>query len=394
MDSFDFDTLTERRGSYSMKWDTMPGDDVIPLWVADMDFRTAPSVTDALRRRVEKGIFGYTDVPEKYYGALRGWFSRRHGWEIRRDMVIATSGVVPAVSAIIKALTIPGDGVILQTPAYNCFFSSVRNNGCREYDNPLIRVDEGRGFTYRMDFDGLETLVSDPRNKLLILCNPHNPTGRVWTRPELERLRDICRSHGVRVISDEIHCELTHGESGYIPYATVDSDAVICGSPSKAFNTAGLQNAFIVCPDAATRAMVDRAINDNEVCDVNPFGVDGLIAAYDEGAGWLDSLRGYLDGNYTLLSDFIAKELPAWKICRSEATYLAWVDISATGLTGDEMERHLIDKARVCVSSGATYGDPRYIRINYACPRPRLAEALGRIRRAFATSPEAGSCTP
>ncbi len=312
MAKFDFDELTLRRHTSSLKWDTMPADDVIPLWVADMDFRTAPAVTEALQRRVASGIFGYVDVPDEFYAALTGWFARRHGWAINPDSVIYTSGVVPAVSAIIKALTIPGDGVILQTPAYNCFFSSIRNNGCRQADNPLLRADCGEDFTYTIDFGNLETLAADPRNKLLILCNPHNPTGRVWTRAELENVRDICRRHGVMVISDEIHCELTHPGYTYTPYATVDDHAIVCCSPSKAFNTAGLQIAAIICPDADIRARIDRAINDNEVCDVNPFGVEGLIAAYNHGEDWLEALRQYLYGNYTFLRDVISAKIPDW----------------------------------------------------------------------------------
>ncbi|MDE5976259.1 MAG: pyridoxal phosphate-dependent aminotransferase [Muribaculaceae bacterium] len=379
MKRFDFDALTERRNTGSMKWDTLPADDIIPLWVADMDFRTAPVVTEALRRRVDAGIFGYTDIPSSYYDAVCGWFSRRHGWYIDREMMIVTSGVVPAISAVIKALTIPGDGVILQTPAYNCFFSSVRNNGCREYDNRLVRISEGAGFSYEMDFENLENLASDPRNKLLILCNPHNPTGRVWTRSELERVRDICRRHRVRVVSDEIHCELTHPGFDYIPYATVDDHAVVCGSPSKAFNIAGLQNAFIVSPTEEVRDKIDRAINDNEVCDVNPFGVDAVTAAYEAGEEWLEALRSYLDDNNRLLQTFIERRLPSWKMCLSESTYLAWVDITATGIDGDRMERLLLEQAKVKVSSGAIYGAPDFIRINYATPRARLEEALERI---------------
>ena len=379
MKRFDFDALTERRNTGSMKWDTLPADDIIPLWVADMDFRTAPVVTEALRRRVDAGIFGYTDIPSSYYDAVCGWFSRRHGWYIDREMMIVTSGVVPAISAVIKALTIPGDGVILQTPAYNCFFSSVRNNGCREYDNRLVRISEGAGFSYEMDFENLENLASDPRNKLLILCNPHNPTGRVWTRSELERVRDICRRHRVRVVSDEIHCELTHPGFDYIPYATVDDHAVVCGSPSKAFNIAGLQNAFIVSPTEEVRDKIDRAINDNEVCDVNPFGVDAVTAAYEAGEEWLEALRSYLDDNNRLLQTFIERRLPSWKMCLSESTYLAWVDITATGIDGDRMERLLLERAKVKVSSGAIYGAPDFIRINYATPRARLEEALERI---------------
>lgn len=379
MKRFDFDELTERRHTGSMKWDTLPADDIIPLWVADMDFRTAPAVTDALRRRVEGGIFGYADVPAAYYEAVCGWFRRRHGWEINTDMMIVTSGVVPAVSAVIKALTIPGDGVILQTPAYNCFFSSVRNNGCREYDNRLLRIVRGEGFSYEIDFENLEHLASDPRNKLLILCNPHNPTGRVWTRAELERVRDICRRHRVTVVSDEIHCELTHPGFDYTPYATVDDRAVVCGSPSKAFNIAGLQNAFIVAPSPEVRCMIDRAINDNEVCDVNPFGVDAVTAAYEKGEEWLGELRSYLNDNNRFLLAFIERRLPSWRVCLSESTYLAWVDVTATGMDGDMMEHLLMEQAKVKVSSGAIYGAPDFIRINYATPRQRLEEALERI---------------
>lgn len=383
MTHFDFDELTHRRDTASLKWDSMPSDDIIPLWVADMDFRTAPAVTEALQRRVASGIFGYVDVPGRYFDALTGWFSHRHRWEIDPQRVIYTSGVVPAISAIIKALTIPGDGVILQTPAYNCFFSSIRNQGCRQIDNPLIRHDLPDGFTYSIDFDDLEYIASNPRNKLLILCNPHNPTGRVWTRDELQRVSDICARHEVRVVSDEIHCELTHPGFEYTPYATIDPRAIVCCSPSKAFNTAGLQIANIVCPDRKTQARINRAINDNEVCDVNPFGVEGLIAAYNEGGDWLGALRGYLDANRHLLSEFIAREIHRWSLCDSESTYLAWIDVTASGIDGDSTEHLLLEKARVRISSGSDYGDSRYIRLNYACPRQRLEEALRRIASAM-----------
>ena len=379
MEKYDFDILTERRGSGSMKWDRDKDPEVIPLWVADMDFRTAPAVTNALLERVNTGIFGYTDVPDAYYNALTEWFKNRHGWNIDRNDVIYTTGVVPAVSAVIKALTIPGDGVILQMPAYNCFFSSIRNNGCRQIDNPLCREETSSGFTYSMDFESLKNAASDPRKKLLILCNPHNPTGRVWTREELETVRDICKENGVRVVSDEIHCELVHGDEKYVPYATVDDEAIVCVSPSKAFNTAGLQIANIVCRPADVRWKIDRAINDNEVCDVNPFGVVGLIAAYSKGGEWLDALNKYLDGNYTYLRGYIESNMQGMKVCDSESTYLAWIDVSGLGLTGNEAEELFLSKSKVRISSGATYGDGRYIRLNYACQRSRLEEALRRM---------------
>ena len=379
---FNFDELTERRGTSSMKWDG-EGDpaDVLQLWVADMDFRTAPVVTEAVLKRASSGIFGYTAVPDKYYVALERWFAERHGWTIDRKKVIYTSGVVPALSAIIKALTKPGQGVILQTPAYNCFFSSIRNNGCKIVENPLLRNETPDGFTFSIDFDSLEELASDPDNTLMVLCNPHNPTGRVWTANELTRVADICSRHGVRVVSDEIHCELVHPTSRpYTPYATIDKDAIVCCSPSKAFNIAGLQIANIVAPDMSTRSRIDRAINDNEVCDVNPFGVEALQAAYTpDGAMWLDELNRYLYDNYLCLRETFTKHLPALKVCDSESTYLAWVDITALGMSSDEVAELLLEKAGVRISSGKTYGDDRYIRINYACPRRRLDEALSRI---------------
>ncbi len=378
---FDFDAIVPRRGSGSYKWDAHDDpDDTIEMWVADMDFRTAPAVIDALRRRVEHGVFGYTQVPDAYYEALDRWFDRRHGFHVRRADVIYVPGVVPAISAIIKALCREGDGVIVQTPAYNCFYSSIRNNGCRLAANPLLRRDAPDGrITFEIDFEGLEALAADPSNTLLLLCNPHNPTGRVWTDDELRRVSDICRRHGVTIISDEIHCEITAPGTSYRPMTLVDPDAIICCSPSKAFNTAGLQIANIIDSVAGRRALIDRAVNINEVCDVNPFGVAGLIAAYDEGETWLEALRDYLAENYLLLCRVIGERLPEIKFTKLEATYLVWADIAATGLDGDSLEELLVDKARVRVNSGSVYGDPSYIRINIACPRAVLAEALERI---------------
>ena len=378
---YNFDELIDRRGTRSYKWDSAPGDDVIPMWVADMDFRTAPAITEALMRRVRHGIFGYVKVPEEYYSALTSWFSRRHGWRIGRDWIQYTSGVVPAVSVVVKALCRPGDKVILQTPVYNCFFSSVRNNGCEILENPL-RNDGGR---FTMDYDDLEAKAADPRARLLVLCNPHNPAGRVWTAAELERLNNICLRHGVRVLSDEIHCELTRPGLSYTPFAAVSADclknAVVANSPSKAFNTAGLQIANIICSDAATRAAIDRAININEVCDVNPFGVEGLIAAYNGGEEWLDALRRYLWGNYTELCRFFAERLPALKVTPLEGTYLVWVDCRRLGLSSDELAARLAAEGRVMVNSGTMYGlaGEGFVRINIACPRSRMMEGLRRL---------------
>ena len=304
---YNFDELISRRGTNSYKWDSAADAGVLPLWVADMDFRTAPAITEALARRVAHGIFGYTRVPEAYYNAVTGWFARRHGWHFKKEWMIYTSGVVPAISAIIKALARPGDKVLVQTPVYNCFFSSIRNNGCEAACSPLLRT----GDTYRMDFDDLERKAADPTVKLMLLCNPHNPAGRVWTREELTRLGEICLRHDVTVVADEIHCELVFPEYTYTPFASISEEfqrrSVTCVSPSKAFNIAGLQIANIVAADDGMRERIDRAININEVCDVNPFGVEATIAAYNEGEEWLTQLIGYLKGNYEFMKDYCAK---------------------------------------------------------------------------------------
>lgn len=378
---YNFDEIIPRRGTGSYKWDSAPADDVIPMWVADMDFRTAPPVIDALRRRVEHGVFGYVKVPDAYYDAVISWFGRRHGWHIERDWILYTSGVVPAVSVVVKAMCEPGDRVILQTPVYNCFFSSVRNNGCEVLENPLIN-DGGR---YRMNYDDLERKAADPKAKLLVLCNPHNPAGRLWTAEELERMNDICLRHGVRVLSDEIHCELTYNGNRYMPFAAVSDrcldNAIVANSPSKSFNTAGLQIANIITNDADLRARIDRAININEVCDVNPFGVEGLIAAYTEGEPWLDALCTYLWDNYKALLGFFAERLPKLRVTPLEGTYLVWVDCRCLGVTSDELTRRLADEGRVMVNSGTMYGadGEGFIRINIACPRSRMMQGLERI---------------
>ncbi len=381
--NYNFDKLTVRRGTNSYKWDEAEDDDVIPMWVADMDFETAPCIVDALRRRVEHGIFGYTLVPESYYDAVINWFARRHQWQIEREWILYTSGVVPAISATIKALCSPGDKVIVQTPVYNCFFSSIRNNGCEIAENRLIRT----GNSYEMDFDDLERKASDPRAKIMLLCNPHNPAGRVWTREELSRLNEVCVRNNVIVVSDEIHCELVMPGYKYTPFASVsesclDNSITLC-SPSKSFNTAGLQIANIISNNAETRRKIDRAININEVCDVNPFGVVALQAAYNEGEPWLTELNDYIYGNYQALCGFFASELPQLPVTKLEGTYLVWVDITATGMSSDELTARLLNEGKVLVNSGTMYGavaGEGFVRLNIACPRERMMEGLRRIK--------------
>lgn len=384
---YDFDTPINRRGTNSYKWDSETDPDILPMWVADMDFKTAPPIIEALRQRVDHGVFGYTKVPGEYYAATIEWFRDRHGLAVDRDWILYTSGVVPAISAVIKAVTTPGDKVMVQTPVYNCFFSSIRNNGCEIVESPLIYDN----LTYRMDFDDLSAKAADPAVKALLLCNPHNPAGRVWTPGELKKLGEICLRNNVLVISDEIHCELVMPGHRYTPFASLSPEfmekSVTCSSPSKAFNTAGLQIANIFVKDSNLRQHIDRAININEVCDVNPFGVVALIAAYRHGGDWLAQLNEYIWENYLTLKDFIARHLPMLKVAELEGTYLAWIDCAAIGLTSDEIEHHLLKEGRVWINSGTIYGNAGqgFIRINLATPRSTLLDGLHRVKTALAT---------
>ena len=382
---YNFDEIIPRRGTNSYIWDSAGDADVLPMWVADMDFRTAPPVVEALRKRVEHGIFGYVRVPDAYYAAVTNWFARRHDWQIEKEWIIYTTGVVPALSAVIKALTAPGDKVMVQTPVYNCFFSSIRNNGCGMIANPLIY----RNGTYQIDFADLEQKAADPSVKVLLLCNPHNPAGRVWTKQELTRIGDICIRNNVWVVADEIHCELVFPGHTYIPFASISQEflmhSVTCTSPSKAFNLAGLQIANIISADTDIRTKIDKAININEVCDVNPFGVEALMAAYNDGEEWLEELKQYLFANYNYLRVYFEEYLPEFPVATLEGTYLVWADCSVLNQSSDETVKTLLEKEKLWVNEGSLYGEAGegFIRINIACPRQQLIEGLNRLRRAL-----------
>lgn len=375
-----FDRGARRLGSGSYKWDSDGSDpDMLPLWVADMDFTAAPPILSALFRRVDHGVFGYTFVGEDYYRAVIDWFADRHGWDIDRYSIIYVPGVVPAVTAIIQALSRPGDNVIVQTPSYNCFFSSIRNTGRRLAANSLLYD----GHSYSIDFDDLEAKAADPRTSLMILCNPANPVGRVWTPDELARVGEICMRNGVTVIADEIHCELALFGNRYTPFASLGSEfaaaSVSCISPSKAFNIAGLQIANIVAADDSMLRRIDRQVNINEVCDVNPFGVTATIAAYTQGAEWLEELIGYLQDNYTLLRNELAKiDIP---VCELEGTYLAWTDCRSLGMSSAQLEEELKKEEKLWLNAGTIYGDDGegFMRWNIACPRRILRNAIYRF---------------
>lgn len=388
-----FDTLINRRGTGSFKWDEAR-EGVIPMWVADMDFAVAPVIQEAILQRAQHPIFGYVSVPQAYYDTLCRWYSNRHHWTIAPESIIYTTGVVPAVSAILQTVVQPGETVIVQGPAYNCFFSSIRNAGAVLSVNPLRRVDLSDGsFTYALDLDDLERRCADDAAKVLILCNPHNPSGRLWTRDELLAVAEICRRHHVLVVADEIHNELTAPGTAYTPWGTLgeayQDNAVVCVSASKSFNIAGLQMANIIVRNPQLRSRINKRININETCDVGPFGYLATMAAFSpEGQAWLDDLRSYIWDNYAEFCRYFKAHLPQLPIARLEATYLVWVDVTSLGDSAplaDELEAH----HALWVNPGEHYGESyeapssagqhSYLRFNIACPRERMLEGLRRF---------------
>lgn len=386
MKNYDFSMLVDRRGGDSVKWNHFSTDDIVPLWVADMDFPAAPAIQEALQRRVDHGVFGYAQVDEGYYDAIVSWQRRRHQWDVDRQWILYTTGVVPAASCVIKALTLPGEKVLVMTPVYNCFFSSIRNQGCDVEECALVR----KGDSYIIDWQDFEKKCQEDKVTVFLLCNPHNPVGRVWTREELARMGDICARHHVRVVSDEIHCELMMPGSTFVPFAAVSeqnlSNSVTLCSPSKAFNIAGLQNAYLVCSDDEIRRRIDRVLNIYEVCDVNAFGIVALKAAYNDSEQWLDDLCQYIWDNYQWVRQFLGERMPNVTVCRLEGTYLAWLDIRQLGISSEEATRRLLHEGKVFVSSGTLYGQrdgEGYLRVNLACPRQTLEEGMRRFVQAL-----------
>lgn len=408
MSKYNFDEMTVRRGTSCVKWDAPSpagpiSENVIPMWVADMDFKAAPAIQEAVRKRAEQGIFGYTHVPDSYFESSINWWQRRRGWHTRKDWYIPIDGIVPGMSIVIEAVTHyevaggkvvrkPNDGkgpngelpkVIIQTPAYNCFFSAVRNQGCELVENPLIYDTEGDVPTWYLDFEDLEKKCADPMVKALLFCNPHNPCGRVWPKEDLLKVAEICRRHGVIVISDEIHCELEMPGCHFTPMASlspeIQDNTIQMGSPSKSFNIAGLEISNIITSRKDWKMMIDKVINIYEHCDLNPFGIVALQAAYDEGEDWLKELNQYLWDNYLELVNLFEDEIPDVLVSKLEGTYLVWIDVRSVGMPTEEIEKSLIENEHVWINSGVMYGKEGFMRINIACPRTRLLAGIERI---------------
>ncbi len=377
---FDFDLTTDRRGTLSYKWDIAEGE--LPMWVADMDFLAPEPVRREIMRVAEHGIYGYSYTPDAYFEAVRSYFSRRHGWDFDTEWAVYSNGVVAAISSMVRKLTTPGENVLIQAPVYNIFYNSIRNNGRNILSSDLIYRD-GR---YEMDFSDLEEKLADKQTSLMILCNPHNPVGRIWSREELLRVAELCHRYGVTVISDEIHCDLTRPGLDYIPFATVSDIAadisVTAVAPSKTFNMAGLQSALLIAKNPHLRHKVWRGVNTDEVGEPNAFSMGAGIAAFTECDEWVDGLREYIFENRRVAEEFIGESLPALHAVKADATYLLWVDISAVSDDSVKFCRALREKTGLYLSDGAEYGECGgcFVRINLATQRERVLDGLGRLK--------------
>ncbi len=379
---YDFDKIVNRRGTNAVKWEAV-SEDVLPMWVADMDFETVPKIKERLIKRVENGAFGYVDFPENYYGCQIKWWEKRHQFSIKKEWIEFCTGVIPSLSSSVAALLSPGDKVIIQTPVYNYFNTSIVNNGCEIVLNELIFKDNH----YEMDYKSFEDQIVAEKVKMFILCNPHNPVGRVWTKDELQKIGDICLKHGVYVVSDEIHGDLILRGYKHVPFISVDPRfkdiTITCTAPSKTFNLAGLKNSNMIIPNPDIKKKVNRAANDKEVAESNVFGIEGLIGAYEDGEEWLEDLLDYLSENRQIIKSFVEEELPNVKLVDAQGTYLAWLDCSYYEKTSSEIMEILVQSGKVRISSGSQFGaaGDGFIRINFACPRSLLVDGLNRIKK-------------
>ncbi|HZG58185.1 MalY/PatB family protein [Paenibacillus sp.] len=382
---YDFDRVIDRRNTASYKWDQLTalfgGEDVLPLWVADMDFECPRPVVDALTRRAEAGVYGYTIRTDEWFEAIQGWYARRHRWDIAKDAIVMSPSVVTSLALAVELFSEPGAGVILQSPVYYPFYDVIRSNGREVRKNALRLTEAGM---YEMDFDGLERHMREGA-KLMLLCNPHNPGGRVWTRGELTKLAALASRYGVTVVSDEIHGDLVFAPRAYVPYATVSEEAAATSltllAPTKTFNLPGVQSSLVVANDPAMRLKLANRIRTLSLHMQNYFSHTATIAAYNEGDEWLDQLLPYVRGNLEYAMRTLRDRAPSLRPMPPEGTYLLWVDARALGLTGKAMQRFMNEEAKVAFNEGSVFGDEGagYVRINCACPRSTLEEALRRF---------------
>ncbi len=376
---YNFSKLTNRFNTNSLKWDV--NNNELPMWVADMDFETAPEIREAIRKKVDFGIYGYTIIPDEYYLSISNWWERRHNFKIEKEWILFCTGVVPAISSIVRKMTREGDNVLVQAPVYNIFYNSIVNNNRKVLSSDLC-FD---GKEYSIDYEDLERKLSDPATTLMILCNPHNPIGKVWSKETLKKIGELCIKYNVLVVSDEIHCDLTYGNS-YTPFASISPEiaqnSITCIAPTKTFNLAGVQSSNIIVPNDEIRRMVNRGINTDEVAEPNAFAIEATIAAFTKGEPWLNELIEYLAENKRGVQKFIHNELPSLNLIHSDATYLLWIDCSS--ITKDSLEfcKFIRKETGLYVSSGHVYGSNggHFIRMNIACQRERVEDGLSRLK--------------
>ena len=384
---YDFDTIVDRYNTGSVKYDTaersgMPAD-VMPMWVADMDLRAPDEIVSRMRQLCDFGVFGYTMVTDSYFDAVRNWFSSRFDWEVERKWLVTTPGVVFALSAAVKAFTEPGEGVLIQRPVYYPFTEVVENNG-RVVVNSSLRYDKG---SYAIDYEDLEAKLARDDVKLMLICSPHNPVGRVWTRDELSKVCRLCLKYNVKMVSDEIHADFVFANREHVPLASlseqVRENCVVCTAPSKSFNLAGLQISNIFIPNRDMRHAFRRELEKTGLFGVNMVGLCACQAAYESGGEWLDQLKEYLEGNIQFLKSFVNEHMPRIKVVDTEGTYLVWMDLQELNLV--DQKDFIVNKAGLWLDTGSMFGDEGrgFERINVACPRTVLEEALNRLKRAY-----------
>jgi cystathionine beta-lyase len=390
---YNFDEIIDRTNYHSVKWDELKikfGDipeDVLPMWIADMEFRSPQPVIEAIKKANEHGIYGYISRPLSYYQAIIDWMEKRHNWKIKKDWITYSPGVVPALSLIIRAFCQPGDKVIVQPPVYYPFFRVIENNGCHIVNNPLKLSNK----KYFIDWEDLERKVDDPRVKLLILCSPHNPVGRVWQKEELIILGEICLKHNILVISDEIHADILFKGYRHTPFASISPafahNSITCTAPSKTFNLAGLQTSIIIIPNKKYYKIYNNILDSLALDENNVFGLVALEAAYRDGEEWLEQLLSYLNENLEFLMKYFKERIPKIKVIKPEATYLVWLDCRQLGFNAKDLNNFMIKKARVALDDGYWFGTvgEGFMRINIACPRSFLEEGLKRIERAVSS---------
>lgn len=383
-----FDSQVDRKNTYSLKWDgmakTFGRDDLLPMWVADMDFRPPEEVTEALRERIDHGVFGYTISTAHLSGAIVDWLRKRHGWDVADDWLLYSPGVVPSIHAAIQAFSEPGDGVLLQSPVYTPFFHMIEKNGRKIINSPLVLKEN----QYEVDFADFERKLADGV-KIFLMSSPHNPAGRVWTEKELAGMTELCRKHGVIIISDEIHADLVAAPNRHIPVASLSPDVgdmtITLMAPTKTFNLAGVQASFMVIPNKEMQAKVTEVQAREGISMLNTFGVTAMEAAYRHGHHWLDEALTYIRSNIELVKREVGNQLPKLNVIDPEGSYLVWIDCRETGWSDRELKKRLLDKGKLALNFGAAYGSggEGFIRMNVACPRSIVEEGLKRLKEAF-----------